>query len=89
MKKLEIMDNIKVKKSDSSIMTFNKIIIWICLMIAGFIIFPVYIGLICAFLVPFSIIAPFVMFYRHHRQNKLIKAAKYLKDENYITEKGV
>ena len=45
-------------------------------MIAGFIIFPVYIGLISAFMVPFSIIAPFVMIYKHHRQNKLIRADK-------------
>lgn len=89
MKKLEIMDNIKVKKSDSSIMVFNKIIIWICLMFAGFTIFPVYISLICVFMVPFALIAPFVMMYKHHRQNKFLKSKNYVNEDTYIVEKGV
>lgn len=89
MKKVEIMDNLKIKNTDSTIMTFNKVIIWICIMVAMFTIFPVYIALLSGSFVPFAIILPFVLWYKHHRQNKLIKAAKYIHDENYITEKGV
>ena len=89
MKKLEIMDNIKVKKSDGSFMVFNKVVIWICLMIAGFTIFPVYLTLIASFGIPYIFLWPIILIFRHHRQNKLIKAAKYLHEENYITEKGV
>ena len=89
MKKLEIMDNIKVKKSDGSFMVFNKIVIWICLMFAGFTIFPIYLILIASFGIPYIFLWPIILICKHHRQNKLIKAAKYLKDENYIIEKGV
>ena len=89
MKKVETMDNIKIKKTDNPFMVLDKVTIWICLMIAVFTIFPVYLTLLALLVVPFIFIWPLILIGKHHRQNELMEPAQSTNNETFIADKGV